>query len=601
MLKSVVLLIGLAMVGIILAACGDDATPTPAPTSTAVPATATPQPTSTAVPATATPQPTSTAVPATATPTARPQPTDTPAAMMPKGKQGGMPPASTNAEIFHFGVHECTGFDNTCLAHPAPQYNGLLEYNPETDDISDIRCDLCTDWDLAEDGVTYTFFLNENARWNNGKPVTATDAAFSLDRMVDPDKPHLKTKSIAPFYESSRAIDQYTLEVKTQFPAPAFFSFLAAEYMKILSKEWVQSVPDEDMKPFENIMGSGPYRLIEAEKSVQMVYVRNEDYFKEGLPYFDGFTLFIIPSEDRLAAAFRTRQVLWTVHPNSGLTNKDALKLAEDLEGQGRVIFVGPIAPLGVTFNIQREPFNDKRVRHAMFLAAHRRPYVQAFSSGVDLLGGPFAPNAWYGIPEDELVKIPGYRETADGSKHPDDIAMARALMDEAGIEEGFKMPMDFAIIFEFPDLAALFADQMKQFLGLDIDLTANEIQTWLQKRRDLQFSIGTWGFGIVAHDPADFFEGIYTVNAPNNYTGWTHPRIEEIAKLQARELDRAKRKALVDEATQIFLTEDSPHIILYHTVRGHYTDLVIQNAHRVGTLSDALKAEHFWCAPNCS
>ena len=94
-------------------------------------------------------------------------PTPTPVIIRP-GKRGGHPLGSTNVEITHFGIHECAGSDNTCLAHPAPNYNGLIEYNPETDDISDIRCDLCTTWKLALDGVTYTFRLHRDARWNNG-------------------------------------------------------------------------------------------------------------------------------------------------------------------------------------------------------------------------------------------------------------------------------------------------------------------------------------------------------------------------------------------------------------------------------------------------
>ena len=92
------------------------------------------------------------------------------------------------------------------------------------------------------------------------------------------------------------------MEVRTQFPAPAFFPFLASEYMKILSKEHVQSVSDQDMKPFEHIMGSGPFRLIEAERSVKLEYVKNEDYFKQGLPYFDAMTLFFIIDHSALFA-----------------------------------------------------------------------------------------------------------------------------------------------------------------------------------------------------------------------------------------------------------------------------------------------------------
>ena len=612
MFKPILLVIGLAILGVVLAACGDDATPTSppatattAPTNTPVPPTATP------VPPTATPRPTATTVPGeppppTFTPTIRPTPTATPAAtatptVPPRpGKLGGTPLGSTNVEITHFGIHECAGSDNTCLAHPAPNYNALIEYNPETDDISDLRCDLCIDWVLDDGGTTYTFNLHPNAVWNNGKPVTAEDVVFSLDRMVDPDKPHVKTRIIAPFYKESRVVDENTVEVETNFPAPAFFSFFASEYMKILSKEHVQSVPDEDMRPFDNIMGSGPFRLIEAERSVKLEYVRNNDYFKEGLPYFDAMTLFFIIDHSALFAAFKSQQVIFTIHSNSGLSNSDALELAEQIKDRARFIFVGPIAPLGIFFNVNRAPFDDPRVRHALWLATHRRPFVLTFSKGVDLLGGPFPPNAWYGIPEDDLVQIPGFRETADGKKHPDDIAMARALLEEAGIGEGFAPVHIYPIIFEHPGITAIFRDQMEEYLGWDIDIRGLDVATWRDQRDAGQYGLTGFGYGIVAHDPHDLLGGVFVQNAASNYSNWTDPRIEDVFLRQARELDRTKRKAIVDEATKIFLEEDSPVIFTYHTVRGHYSALQIQNHHRVGTLSDALKAEHFWCDPSC-
>ena len=239
--------------------------------------------------------------------------------------------------------------------------------------------------------------------------------------------------------------------------------------------------------------------------------------------------------------------------------------------------------------------------------------------------------NAWYGIPEDELIKMPGFRETADGKKHPDDIAMARALLEEAGVGEGWygipiKMPglwqeasrrhshgqgvafvgegfgptLIYPIIFEHPGIAAIFQNQINEFLGWDMEIRGLEIATWLQQRNELQYDLINFGYGIVAHDPHDLLGGVFVKDGASNYSKWSDPRIEDIFLRQARELDRVKRKALIDEATRIFMEEDSPVIFMYHTVRGHYSALQIQNHHPVGTLTDALKAEHLWCDPAC-
>ena len=545
---------------------------------------------------TATPQPTVTPAP-TATPqaTATPQPTRLP------DNFGGHPVAATIADVFHWGVHECAGFDNTCLAHPAPNYNQLIEYNAETDDITDIRCDLCTDWDLADDGVTYTFNLHPSARWNNGKPVTAADVVFSLDRMVDPDKIHPKVKAIRPFYQGSRVIDDKTVEVVSKFPAPSFFAFLASEYMKILSKEHVQSVPDEDMKSLEHLMGSGPFKVVEAEAGVKLEYVRNEDYFKAGRPYWDAVTMFIIIDPSRLFTAYKTQQVLFTNHANSLVTARDMAQLLKDQGDKIRFVVQGPTSTLGVEFiGVDTEPFNDKRVRHALYLALHRQAFVDIISNGTDFVGGPWPPNAWYGIPEDELKTIPGFRETPDGNKHPDDIAMAKALLEEAGIPEGFEIVLAFPIFGSHNEMSAIYQDQIRTFLDWDMSAKGFEIQTWIKARNERQFKITTWGYGIQAHDPHDALAGFYTAGASSLHSDWSNPRIEEIFKLQAKELDRATRKALIREAADILMGEDAPIMITHYGMRPHYSALQIQNIHTIGTFSDALKMENWWCDPAC-
>ena len=584
MLRPLGILVGLVVLGVILVACGDDATPTPA-------ATRTPQPTSTPTPvqATSTPRP---------TPTATAAPTATPQVMTRPGKLGGHPGMSTSHAATHFSIWECAG-DNTCLAHPAPNYNGLIEYNPETDEVTDLRCDLCTEWDLAADGVTYTFKLHENARWNDGVPVTAEDVVFSLDSMTDPDAVRPKVKVINAFYDSSRAIDDHTVEVKTKFPAAAFLPSFATEFHKIYPKHFAET--GVDLKEFSNIMGSGPFKLVEHEKDVKLEYVRNEDYFKEGLPYWDAMTYFIIIDSGTIFTAFKSGQILFHAHPSSGLSNAESLQLADDMKGKGRVIFAGPIAPLWVFMNTNRVPYTDVRVRQAMNLVAHRQPFIQTFSKGVDLLGGPFPPNVWFGIPEEELEKLPGYRETADGKKHPDDIAAARRLLEDVGIvPEEFEVTISSSTFVEFPLIAQLYADQLRTFLGIKADANPMESQLWTETRNSGQYEMGTGGYGVLFGDPHDILVGVYAFGGRGNVPGWSHPRIEEIVGLQAREQDRTKRKALIYEATQIILDGQSPYIMLYHTMRGWFSAERIRNHHTVAALSDALKNEHYWCDPAC-
>ena len=183
------------------------------------------------------------------TPTLRPGvvPTAVPTAMPVTSdiKYGGHVPMHTySAPVTARPLPEATYSHMIALA---PLYNQIVEYNPETADPTDIRCDLCTQWDMSDDGLTYTYHLHEEGRWSDGVPITSADMIFSIDAIVDPDDPQFgdiwkghKTRSRSglwkPYYESSKALDDYTFEVTLKYPSAAFHPALAMEPAKMMPK-----------------------------------------------------------------------------------------------------------------------------------------------------------------------------------------------------------------------------------------------------------------------------------------------------------------------------------------------------------------------------
>ena len=226
--------------------------------------------------------PTPTAVPAAAT--AVLQAAD-------RGLYGGVVPMHDYAFpnlIWH--PHEFSNqFKNTSAI-----YNGLIEYNAETDDPYDIRGDLAESWELQPDGVTYVFRLHENAMRQDGAPVTAADIVHSMDSLVNTEASRPQTLIIAPYYSAgnSRVIDDHTVEIKTNNPAPDFIPMLAADAFKMMSKAWDES--GVDTSKWENGMGSGPFVPTKLAKDVSIELEKHPDYWKEGLPYIDGIIHYYI-------------------------------------------------------------------------------------------------------------------------------------------------------------------------------------------------------------------------------------------------------------------------------------------------------------------
>ena len=229
------LVIGLVLALVTAVSCGGEDEPDPTSTSA-------PQATNTPVPATAVP-PTDT--PAAAEPTRppiTPTPTAIPTATSPpkiEGIFGGVINLQANnqpaLDFLSLGVF-------AAWIQIPPMYSQLVEYNPESEPLDDLRGDLAREWTVADDGITYTFYLNDEARFHDGEPVTSEDVVYSLALFIEPetlndpriieevgDRRSNTSRSLSVYYDSSRAVDARTVEIKTKKPSAAFMPILAIE------------------------------------------------------------------------------------------------------------------------------------------------------------------------------------------------------------------------------------------------------------------------------------------------------------------------------------------------------------------------------------
>ena len=268
------LVIGLVLVLLTAVSCGGDEEPEATATSA-------PQATNTPVPASPTEAPTDTPAPAeptrerpTLTPTAVPTPTSPPKI---EGIFGG---------IINLQANNQPALDFVALGVFAawiqipPMYSQLVEYNPESEPLDDLRGDLARDWEVADDGITYTFYLNEDARFHNGDPVTSEDVVYSLALFIEPetlndpgimeemgDRRSNTARSVKTYYDSARAVDAGTVEIKTKSPSAAFMPLFAIETtVVVLPKSQVESGVYASFKDPSSIIGSGPFTMGEFVK-----------------------------------------------------------------------------------------------------------------------------------------------------------------------------------------------------------------------------------------------------------------------------------------------------------------------------------------------
>ena len=533
-------------------------------------------------------------------PTATPQPTATPAPTPTAFdiRQGGIITMTHFASPPHWDTYSGTF---TSFVANNPTHSKVLMYDPESDDPIGIKGDLADRWDVSADGTSYTFFLNQNARWHDGMPVTAEDVVFSLESMVDPDAVRPQVGALGDYYKGSIAIDANTVQVDTKFKAAAFVPLFAADFIQIRAKHRFEGMSDDDAKLQENQLGSGPFMVKRAEKDVVIEYVRNPDYFKEGLPYVDGVTWFIVLSPAATFAAHEAGQALMASSIASRMNNTSATQLAESTLGKGTVHWGGPAAGLSIFMNHEKPPFDDKNVRLALSLAIDRHQMINTLALGRATLGYAMPPGLYYSIPDAEVAQLPGYR-LLDGEKHPDDIAEAQRLMAAAGLADGFTTEIMAHGIADTIDISQIAADGWRKWLNLDIEVVQEAFGTALERRNNGDYLMYTDTDGVTYLDPDDMFSRRYGSDSLHaDYNNWSgNARIDEIRALQTSEFDLQVRGDLIREAAELFLV-DAPWAVLYWKDLFMFVDNRVRNFHmQVTAYTKTGLYENLWCDPQC-
>ena len=496
-------------------------------------------------------------------------------------------------------LHAC-GTLPDCLMPSGPQFNGLVYHNPVNPD--EIVCDLCESWTVSRDGKTYTFRLRQ-AQWHDGQPVTAEDIKFSLDRIVEPGAIRVRTGVLRTFYEhgSAQVIDPRTVRVPISFASPLFLVNLASEYMKMYPKHIAQGLSADDAQKPGKLIGSGPWKLKEFKPNISIEYVRNTNYFKKGLPYFDGMIFTIVRDYNRRLAAMQVGQAHTTEGPTIGsYGTEDPMRIQRETKGRVRAVYIPEAVQTYLVFHMNKPPFQDARVRRAIFLAIDRQELTKIVRC-VESFGcfgsvGTFLPNKGGKIVEspEDLAQAKGWRQPKT-----QDLADAKALLASAGYPNGFKANLNIGNWPAQIKLGEVVAEQLRKNLGVDFTVEpvdrATQVDRIIRGTHHASFDSS----GVIIPDPADYLnQHFLVIGGQKNPDRWKNPRLSEIIQVQARELDPVKRLRLFKEAVEILRGGESHMAPLSWGSSGGMMDYRLQNFHVPGSEQIVKHFEHIWWDP---
>jgi peptide/nickel transport system substrate-binding protein len=451
-------------------------------------------------------------------------------------RRGGLLNVALAANPPSLDVHQEQTF---AVAQPlGPIYNNLIVFDPHG--YPNIIGDLAKSWTVSDDNLTYTFTLHEGVKFHDDSELTAADVKASWDRMVFPPEGVVSPRrGNYPMIKSIEAPDPYRVVFHLHYPSPSFLVNLAHPANFIYAKKYL----DQDQQWYKkNTMGSGPFKLKQYVHGASFEMERNPNYWKKGLPYLDGIKYYIITDDGARGKAIRAGRVdveLRFLPPSE----VDAIKA--QMGDKVVVADIQNIGNFGVTFNVDKKPFDDERVRKALSLALDRYDMLTTLRSFTNLaaVGGIMHPGSKWALSQEELQQFPGF-----GKDHEANLKEAKRLLAEAGYPNGFKTVLtNRNIKIPYIDLAVYIISAWKK-IGVETEHKVEESATWSKSRvaRDFELLLDPYGSATVG-DPDEMLDKFVT-GASENWGRLSDPVVDKLFEQQSQEMDEQKRIELVKQ-----------------------------------------------------
>ena len=414
-------------------------------------------------------------------------------------------------------------------------------------------------WEVSSDGLTYTFHLRPEAKWSDGRPVTAEDFAWTWRRGLDPKTAAEYAYMLYPirgakaYYESAekgkadwanvgvRVEGPHRLVVELEEPCAYFLDLAAFTTYLPVRRDAVEQYGERWTFP-PNLISNGAYRLAEWRFRSRMIWEKNPHYWNAGAVALERIELRAFEEINTALVEYETGALdLTTVVPAL------AIQPLLDARREGRRTDVVHAVNLGTyfyRFNCREKPLTDPRVRRALALAVDRQEVVDRAARGGQVPATTFVPPGMAGYPAPR-----GFRE---------DVEEARRLLAEAGYPGGAGL-QEISILVNkgagHVPVAELIQQQWRDRLGVPVRIEQLEWKVLLDRWRDGTYQISRGGWYGDYCDPNTFVD-MFVTNGGNNQTGWSNARYDALVARAARTIDPAARLKMLAEAEQILLDE---------------------------------------------
>lgn len=474
-------------------------------------------------------------------------------------------------------------------------------------------------WDKSSDGLTYTFHLRTDAKWSDGKALTADDFIYAWKRAVDPqtaspyayqlyyiknaeqinseyadksgkpakvkvgadNKPvqdkdgnytadpngqYVYAKADGTPYTvddlGAKATDAHTVVVTLSAPCAYFLQIAAFPTLFPVRKDIVEANPDKWATDPKTYISDGPFMLKQWNHNSKMVFVRNPYYYDQKTIVPTELDFLLMDNTTSIVAAFKNKKIdLTEDYPTDELDTMVKQNQAKVYDVLGIYYYA---------FNLKKAPFDNEKVREALTLAIDRNYLVKSVSKGGQKPASAIVPP---GVPDaagvsSDFRKDGGSFFDTSASAYNSNVAKAKQLLAEAGYPDGKGFPT-IEIKYNTQELHQVIAEyvqsEWKKNLGINVTVANEDWSVFIADRNNANYQVARDGWNADYNDPMTFLD-IFTSDSGNNDSHYSNPQYDSLISDAKTTLDTKKRFTDMHNAEKILMNDYAAAPIYYYT-----------------------------------
>ena len=462
---------------------------------------------------------------------------------------GGQPPKSFNAYVDGSSYSRMM-FDL--------MYESLLSVDPET---LDFRPGLARRWAVAEDGRSFTFEIDPEARWSDGVAVTAADVKWTFDAVMSPTNDTGSWKAVLGAFESPEVVDGRTVVVRKRGTSGRDWRDLMHCGLFWVLPKHAYGGRDFGRASPSGMPVSGPYAFVRDDAPVEGEWRRVGEWWRakrpssRGLYNFDRIVLRYYADNENAFEALKKRAL--DVYPvySARIMNREASgeRFARNWILKRRVRNKSPVGFQGFAMNMRRPPFDDLRVRQAMAKLVDRETMNRTLMNGEYFLQRSYCEDLY---DAERPCGNPEWRYDVEG---------ARRLLAEAGRPDGFS----FTFLSRSPGedkFLSLFSQSLAA-CGVRMEIVRKDFAGWMRDMDAFNFDMtwAAWGAGVFRNPETSWHSAEGRRSGGGNVAGVDSAEVDRLIaseKLLDTAAERAEAYRRIDRAVAALV----PYVLLWNT-----------------------------------